>query len=113
MAAYLVYICQSVLDREELETYWKESPATLDGHEYKLLAVYTPFERLEGEGEVLGVVLAEFPSAEAAKSWFNCTEYSRVRKHRQRGAKYLGLLVEGGIQGSFDKRPGGAHALKE
>src|SRR5260370_27257690 len=113
MGGYLVYSCQSVLDRKGLETYWEESPATLAGHEYKLVAVYTPFERLEGEGEVLGVVLAEFPSVEAAKAWFNCTEYSRVRKHRQRGAKYLGLLVEGGIQMSFDKRPGGARALKE
>ncbi len=42
MAAYLVYICQSVRDRKELEIYWRDSPATLEGHEIKLLSVYTP-----------------------------------------------------------------------
>ena len=29
MAAYLVYICQSVSDRKELETYWKDMPRAL------------------------------------------------------------------------------------
>lgn len=107
MAAYLVYICQSVKNRKELEIYWRDSPATLEGHEIKLLSVYTPVERLEGEGRAEGVVLAEFPSVEAARAWFNTPQYTEVRKHRQLGADYLGLLVDGGIEEVFDKRPGG------
>ena len=96
MAAYLVYLCQGIDDREELEAYWRESPATYVGYSCKTLAVYTPFELLEGEGPIEGVVIAEFESMDEAKRWFNSPEYSAVRKHRERGARYLGLLVDGG-----------------
>ncbi|MBK5263907.1 MAG: DUF1330 domain-containing protein [Alphaproteobacteria bacterium] len=96
MPAYLVYICQSIEDREELETYWRDSPATYVGYDCKTLAVYTPFDLLEGEGPVEGVVIAEFASMDEARRWFYSPEYSAVRKHRDRGARYLGLLVDGG-----------------
>ena len=62
MAAYLVYICQSVSDRKELETYWKDMPRTLMGFDIKLHTAYRPFQLLEGEGPVEGVVVAGFPS---------------------------------------------------
>src|SRR5580704_12522140 len=55
MPAYLVYICQSVSDRKELETYWKEMPPTFMGFDVKLHTVYRSFELLEGEGPVEGV----------------------------------------------------------
>jgi hypothetical protein len=54
MPAYLVYICQSVSDRKELETYWKEMPRTFMGFDVKLHTAYRPFELLEGEGPVEG-----------------------------------------------------------
>src|SRR4029077_14956522 len=47
MAAYLVYICQSVSDRKELETYWKDMPRTLMGFDIKLHTAYRPFQLLE------------------------------------------------------------------
>ena len=56
MPAYLVYICQGVSDRKELETYWKDMPPTFIGFDVKLHTVYRPFELLEGEGPVEGVV---------------------------------------------------------
>jgi hypothetical protein len=49
MPAYLVYICQGVSDRKELETYWKEMPRTFRGFDVKLHTAYCPFELLEGE----------------------------------------------------------------
>ena len=104
MAAYLVYICQSVSDRKELETYWKDMPPTFMGFDVKLHTVYRPFELLEGEGPVEGVVVAEFPSMEEAKRWYDSPGYVAVRQHRMRGAKYLGLLVDGGVTESIDER---------
>ena len=95
MPAYLVYICQSVSDRKELETYWKDMPRTLLGFDVKLHTAYRPFELLEGEGLVEGIVVAEFPSMEEAKRWYGSPGYVTVRQHRMRGAKYLGLLVDG------------------
>lgn len=97
MPAFLIYICQSVEDREELETYWRDAPPTFAGYDFSPLAVYTPFDLLEGEGPVEGVVVAQFSSMEEGRKWFNSPEYSAVRKHRERGGRYLGLLVDGGM----------------
>ncbi|HWM67846.1 MAG TPA: DUF1330 domain-containing protein [Steroidobacteraceae bacterium] len=95
MPAYLVFICEEVTDRESLETYWSKIGPTLQGHPAKPLAAYTPFESLEGR-PVDGVSVHEFPSMEAAKAWYNGPEYRAIRHHRHKGARYIGLLVEGG-----------------
>jgi uncharacterized protein (DUF1330 family) len=104
MPAYLVYICQGVSNRQELETYWKEIPRTFAGFDVKLHTVYRPFEILEGEGPVEGVVVAEFLSMAEARRWYDSPGYAAVRPHRVRGAKYLGLLVDGGVTQNFDER---------
>jgi len=36
MPAYFVYVCQEVLDRAKLETYWREIVPTLEGYGAKL-----------------------------------------------------------------------------
>jgi uncharacterized protein (DUF1330 family) len=95
MPAYFVYICQEVIDRNALETYWSKIGATLEGYHPKNLAAYTPFEQLEGEA-VDGVAVIEFPSVEIAKAWYDSPAYRAIRHHRQNGARYIGLLVEGG-----------------
>ena len=95
MSAYLIYLCQSVTDRNELETYWEKINDTFEGVDIKLLSAYAGFEVLEGEEPVEGVVIAEFPSVEAAKAWYNGPQYTEVRQHRLRGGKYIGLLVDG------------------
>src|SRR5580700_6942581 len=96
MSAYLLYICREVHDRALLEEYWRRIGPTFQGHSVKILAAYTECDHLEGAGPVEGVVLAEFPSMKAAKAWYNSPAYREVRKYRIKGAKYLGLLVEGG-----------------
>jgi uncharacterized protein (DUF1330 family) len=49
---------------------------------------------LEGP-EVEGVVVAEFPTLEAARAWYDSPAYQEVAQHRFRGAIYRGLIVEG------------------
>ena len=95
MSAYLVYLCQSVNDRKELETYWDKINSTFEGVDIKLLSAYAAHELLEGDGPVEGAVIAEFPSMDAAKARYNGPAYTEVRQHRLRGAKYIGLLVDG------------------
>ena len=96
MAAYLLYICKEVTDRRELDTYWAQIGPTMKDTGAENLAAYTRFEVLEGEQHVDGVVLSRFPSKEAARQWYNGEAYSKVRQHRMKGAKYLGLLIEEG-----------------
>jgi uncharacterized protein (DUF1330 family) len=68
MPAYFVYVCQEVVDRKELETYWSKIGPTLEGYQPKSLAAYTPFEQLEGD-KVAGVAVIGVPCVVPAKAW--------------------------------------------
>ena len=96
MSVYMVYICHSVSDRAQLEKYWTAIGPTLEGQPIKMLAGYTPFEVLEGDN-VLGVFVGEWPSMEAAKSWYDGAGYKAIRRLRMDNAKYTGVLVESGF----------------
>jgi uncharacterized protein (DUF1330 family) len=91
--AYIVFTREKTLDRAELEKYWQEIGATFKGHAVKVLSGYGPYEVLEGEATE-GIVIAEFPSMEAAKAWYSSPAYQKVREHRFKGAVYRGILVE-------------------
>ncbi|WP_339750353.1 DUF1330 domain-containing protein [uncultured Rubinisphaera sp.] len=94
MPAYIVFTREKTLDQSELKTYGEKTPATLEGHEIKILAAYGRHVTLEGP-EVEGVVIAEFPSVEEAQAWYNSPAYQEAAQHRFRGAVYHGLIVEG------------------
>ena len=94
MSAYIVFTREKTLDKLELATYSKDAPATLAGHEVKVLALNGSHEDLEGPSTE-GTVIFEFPSIEAAKAWYNGSPYLEVREHRLKGATYRVTLVEG------------------
>ncbi|TLD72871.1 DUF1330 domain-containing protein [Phragmitibacter flavus] len=91
--AYVIFTREKTLDQAELETYWKMVGASLEGHPMKVLSGYGPHEVLEGD-KTEGVVIAEFPSMEAAKAWYDSPAYRAAREHRFKGAVYRGILVE-------------------
>lgn len=94
MSAYLVFTRDKTLDEHELAIYSKDVPATLAGHEVKLLALFGSHENLEG-ASTEGTAILEFPTIEAAKAWYNSPSYHKVREHRFKGATYRVTLVEG------------------
>jgi uncharacterized protein (DUF1330 family) len=96
MPAYFVYVCQEVLDRAKLEAYWREIGPTLEGYGVRNVSSYAPFEQLEGE-PVEGVAVVEFPSLERAREWYDSDAYKAIRRLRIEGARYIGVLAEGGI----------------
>jgi uncharacterized protein (DUF1330 family) len=59
-----------------------------------MLAAYGPQQVLEGMKSE-GTVIAEFPSLADARKWYDSPAYQAIIKHRQRGAIYHGLIVEG------------------
>ena len=91
--AYVVFTREKTLNQAELETYWKKVAASFEGHPMKVLSGYGPHEVLEGD-KTEGVVIAEFPSMEAAKAWYYSPVYQAAREHRLKGAVYRGILVE-------------------
>jgi uncharacterized protein (DUF1330 family) len=94
MSAYLIFTREKTLDSQELATYSKEVPPTLAGHNAKVLALYGKHEDLEG-AVTEGTVVLEFPSAAAAKAWYDGPEYREVREHPFKGATYRVILIEG------------------
>ena len=94
MSAYLVFKHAKTLDDAEPEIYRDKIRAILAGHQVKVLVNYGRLEVLEGD-PVEGIVIAEFPSFEAAKAWYESPAYQAIRHHRLRGAIYSGLVVQG------------------
>ncbi len=94
MSAYLIFTREKTLDEAELKIYWDKIRATFAGHQVKVLVNYGRLEVLEGD-PVEGVVIAEFPSFDAAKAWYESPAYQAIRPHRLEGAIYSGLVVEG------------------
>jgi uncharacterized protein (DUF1330 family) len=94
MPAYIVFIREQTLDKSELEAYQSKAPQTLDGHPIRVLAAYGHHVTLEGPN-VEGIVIAEFPSLEEARTWYDSPAYQEAAQHRFRGAVYRGLIVEG------------------
>jgi len=96
MSAYIVFIRTKTVDQKELETYWAGIKGTMKGHPIEVLAAYGKHEVLEGD-PIEGIVIAKFPTVKAAKDWYYGEEYQSIAKHRQKGAIYQGLIVEGVI----------------
>lgn len=94
MSAYFVFTKESIHNQAELDTYNALVAATFEGHPVKLLAAYGAQDVVEGEGPE-GVVIAEFPTKEAAMAWYNSPEYVKVRAHRFAAGAYRATLVEG------------------
>ena len=94
MSAYFVFTREKTLDQAEMDIYHKQVVATFAGHDVKILATYGPFEDVEG-GSTEGTVIAEFPTMEAAKGWYDSPAYREVRIHRFEGAVYRATLVQG------------------
>ncbi len=94
MPAYMIFIREKTLDRNELEAYWAKVASTLEGVPIKVLSAYGPHITLEGP-DVEGVVIAEFPTVESARQWYDSPAYQDAANHRNLGAIYRGMIVEG------------------
>ena len=94
MPAYVIFIRERTLDQSELDIYAKLARPSLEGLPIKFLAAYGRQEVLEGPAPE-GVAIAEFPSMEEAKQWYESPAYQAAAKHRFKGATYRGLIVEG------------------
>jgi uncharacterized protein (DUF1330 family) len=97
MPAYVVFVCREIVDQGELNTYWQRVNETLVDHKARVLMDQGRFLILEGQGPVQGVTVYEFPTKDAARSWYDSEAYREVRQHRTNGAKYMVVLTEGGV----------------
>lgn len=105
MSAYVVFVCREIINQEELTTYWQQVNRSLVGHSARVLMDHTRLRILEGHGPAEGVTVFEFPSREAARSWYDSAAYREARQHRKKGGKYLVVLTEGGVPPAEQRMP--------
>ncbi len=94
MAAYIIFMRDLMRDTAEFGKYMEAVPGTLEGHPVKPLSVYGQLEMLEGAA-IEGAVIAEFPTMEAARAWYNSPAYTAARKHRLKAGDYRVFIVDG------------------
>ncbi len=94
MAAYVIFIRESVRNTSEMEIYAKKAPAAMAGHAVTPLVVYGRHEVIEGP-QVEGVVILQFPTFDEAKAWYDSPAYREAREHRFKGADYRAVIVQG------------------
>jgi uncharacterized protein (DUF1330 family) len=94
MAAYLIAQIQ-VHDPEAYKNYSSRTPAIIAKHGGRFLARGGATEILEGDPLAGRIVIIEFPTMDAARSFFNSPEYQQVRKFRTPVSEAQFLIVQG------------------
>ncbi len=94
MPAYLVARIR-VTDPEKYRGYMALSPAAIEKHGGRFLARGGEVVTLEGEPEERRVVIVEFPSLEAARTFYDSPEYREARAAREGAAEAQFFVVEG------------------
>lgn len=85
----------SIHDPATYERYKKMAPASIAKYGGKYLVRGGTTEALEGAWNPERFVILEFPTADAARKWYNSPEYTEARAIRQQCAKARMLLVDG------------------
>ncbi|CAK0765866.1 DUF1330 domain-containing protein [uncultured Gammaproteobacteria bacterium] len=94
MPAYVI-VDAEVSDPVAYETYKKLSGPALAANGGKFLARGGAVAVLEGSWSPTRVVIAEFPTVEAARRWYDSPEYGEARQARAGSARMNILVVEG------------------
>jgi uncharacterized protein (DUF1330 family) len=90
-----VVVEKTVTDTDTYKEYMLLAPPTIAKHKGKYLVRGGTYEALEGDWKPQRFVVLEFPTAQAAKDWWNSPEYTKARQIRQRAATAKMLLVDG------------------
>lgn len=99
MPAYMIFTREGpVSDQAALDAYSQANRAAAgtfrEKYGIKPLVVYGAIEAVEGDAPD-GIVMLEFPTADDARAWYHSPEYQAALPHRQRGAHYRAVIVEG------------------
>jgi len=95
MAAYMIFIReQPVRDAKAMAEYQRLNRQNTGEFKVKPLVVYGAMEAFEGKAPD-GMIVLEFPDAEAAKAWYNSPNYHATIPYRQKAADYRAILVQG------------------
>ena len=84
-----------VTDPQKYEDYKALSPGAIEAHGGRFLVRGGQVQTLEGEPETRRVVVIEFPTMEAAQTFYHSAEYEAAREKRHGAADFQMILAEG------------------
>lgn len=94
MPAYVIANIR-VTDPERYEDYKRMAPASLAAFGARYIARGGRSQVLEGDVPAERMVIAEFPSYEAALAWHGSADYAPAKELREQCAECSMFLVEG------------------
>jgi uncharacterized protein (DUF1330 family) len=94
MPAYVLAEIE-ITNPEGYKEYTKAVPATIEKYGGRFIHRGGPVSVLEGEWPERRRVLIEFPTAEAARKWFDSPEYDKPKAMRKANSDGRLLLLEG------------------
>jgi uncharacterized protein (DUF1330 family) len=94
MAAYLIADIL-ITDSQMYDEYRRQVAPTVAQFGGRFIVRGGHHEVLEGERQIQRVVVLEFPSMEALKSWYNSPEYAPLLALRKRASTGTLVAVEG------------------
>lgn len=86
-------------DPERYKQYTAETPAIIQSHGGRFVVRGGPVEAIEGPEFGDRLVVVEFPSKEAAKTFYHSPEYQKIMGHRTASAESRFLLADGVPEG--------------
>ena len=93
MGAFMI-IQADITDPEQFMEYAKQAPALIEKFGGRYRCMRGQVEQLEGKPDNRKIVISEWPSMEAAQSFWNSEEYAELKKVREGAAEIDVNLVE-------------------
>lgn len=94
MPGYAIFQVDEILDRDRLKTYQQAAHPTLAKFGGKVIVAYGKQELVEGPA-LVGNVIIEFPSYEAAQQWYHSDAYSDAKQLRAGAVRCRACIVDG------------------
>lgn len=94
MKGYVVFQ-ENVFDQSKFDRYKSMSPQSIKKYGGQFVVRGGQIDTLEGEFEFERIVVIEFPSVEAARSWYYSIEYADAKELRLKISTGHAILVEG------------------
>jgi len=95
MPAYFLVDVREIKDPKMMEAYRARINQVVDQFGGHYVVIGGPFQVLEGTYQPVFPVMIEFPTAEAARRWYDSEDYRELKQMRLKATVSNAFLMEG------------------
>ena len=93
MGAFM-FIQANITNLEQFMEYSKRAPALIEKYGGRYRCMRGAVEQLEGEPDNRKIVVSEWPSMDAARTFWHSPEYEEVKRYREGAGEFDVYLIE-------------------